>query len=80
MKILGDGDLTSPLTIKAELFSSSAKRKIKKAGGTIVETPKKIKWTRAIGRRRAKAKAEEELKEKTTKEAKKPAKKSSDTA
>ena len=57
LKVLGDGDLNSPLTIKAEVFSSSAKRKIKKAGGTIVETPKKIKWTRAIGRQRAKAKA-----------------------
>ena len=33
VKILGDGDLKHPLTIKAHAFSRSALEKIKKAGG-----------------------------------------------
>src|SRR3989338_1577220 len=33
VKILGDGDLKHPLTIKAHAFSKSALEKIKKAGG-----------------------------------------------
>lgn len=33
IKILADGHLTSPLTIKAHAFSSSARRKIEAAGG-----------------------------------------------
>ena len=74
--MLGDGKLTSPLTIKAEVFSSSARKKITKAGGTCVETPKKVKWTRAIGRQRARAKAAAaEAEKKPVKAATKPAKK-----
>ena len=34
VKILGDGDLTQPLKIKAHAFSKSALEKIKKAGGS----------------------------------------------
>ena len=56
-QILGTGDLSIPLTVKAEEFSALAKEKIEKAGGTIVEVPKKITWTRAIGRQRIAAKA-----------------------
>lgn len=33
LKILGDGELKSPLTISAHLFSKSALEKIRKAGG-----------------------------------------------
>ena len=33
VKILGDGELKHPLTIKAHAFSKSALEKIKKAGG-----------------------------------------------
>jgi large subunit ribosomal protein L15 len=33
IKILGDGDLTLPLTVQAHAFSSSARRKIEAAGG-----------------------------------------------
>ncbi len=33
LKILGDGDLKSPLAISAHAFSKSAKEKIQKAGG-----------------------------------------------
>jgi len=57
MQILGDGELASPLVIKAEVFSGSAIKKINKAGGKMVETPKKIKWTRKIGKERTVAKA-----------------------
>jgi large subunit ribosomal protein L15 len=34
VKILGDGELTKKLTVKAAKFSASAKEKIEKAGGT----------------------------------------------
>ena len=33
VKILGDGELTKNLTVKADAFSASAKEKIEKAGG-----------------------------------------------
>jgi len=36
-KVLGDGDLTDKLSIKADGFSSSARKKIEAAGGKIVE-------------------------------------------
>jgi large subunit ribosomal protein L15 len=34
LKVLGGGDLTRPVTVKAHLFSKSALEKIQKAGGT----------------------------------------------
>jgi large subunit ribosomal protein L15 len=34
VKILGEGDLTKKLTVKASAFSATAKEKIEKAGGT----------------------------------------------
>jgi large subunit ribosomal protein L15 len=37
VKILGDGELKHPLTIKAHAFSQSALEKIKSAGGTATE-------------------------------------------
>jgi large subunit ribosomal protein L15 len=36
VKILGDGTLSSPLTVHAHAFSRSAKDKIEAAGGTVV--------------------------------------------
>jgi len=33
LKILGDGDLTKPLTVKANKFSAGARKKIEAAGG-----------------------------------------------
>jgi large subunit ribosomal protein L15 len=33
VKILGDGDLSSPLTVEAHRFSASAREKLEKAGG-----------------------------------------------
>ncbi len=41
LKILGDGEITKKLTITAHRFSKSAREKIEKAGGTIVELPGK---------------------------------------
>lgn len=46
LKVLGMGELKTPLTIKATAFSQSAKEKIEGAGGKIVEVPKKAKWVR----------------------------------
>jgi hypothetical protein len=37
VKILGDGELKHPLTIRAHAFSESALAKIKSAGGTATE-------------------------------------------
>lgn len=34
--ILGDGEITTPLTVKAHRFSASAKEKIEAAGGSVV--------------------------------------------
>ena len=36
-KVLGDGELTRALTVRAQKFSKSAAEKIRKAGGTVVE-------------------------------------------
>lgn len=36
VKILGNGDLTAALTVEANNFSESAKKKIETAGGTVV--------------------------------------------
>lgn len=39
LKILGNGDLASKLTVHAHKFSASARAKIEAAGGTVVEVP-----------------------------------------
>lgn len=41
LKILGNGELKKKLTISAHRFSESAREKIAKAGGTLVELPGK---------------------------------------
>ncbi len=62
LKILGEGELTKKLTIKADKFSASAKAKIEAAGGTANQI-KKSTWNRdpeafaARTARRAAAKA-----------------------
>lgn len=37
IKVLGDGELSKKLTVKATAFTASAKEKIEKAGGTVQE-------------------------------------------
>ena len=37
IKILGIGEIKSPLNLKAHAFSQSAREKIEKAGGTVEE-------------------------------------------
>lgn len=44
--MLGNGDLSAKLTIKAAAFSASAKAKIEAAGGVAEELPQKVTWTR----------------------------------
>lgn len=41
LRILGDGDLSRPVTVKAHYFTASAKAKIEKAGGqaVLIQTP-----------------------------------------
>ncbi|MCH2183587.1 MAG: 50S ribosomal protein L15 [Mariniblastus sp.] len=41
LKILGDGELSKKLKVSAHRFSSTAREKIEKAGGEIVELPGK---------------------------------------
>ncbi len=42
VKILGDGELDRPLTIRAHKFSASARTKIEAAGGTVEIIPTKV--------------------------------------
>lgn len=42
LKVLGDGELTKPLTIQAHRFSRTALEKIEKAGGKAVILPGKV--------------------------------------
>ena len=44
--MLGEGELTKALTIKAAKFSSSAAEKIAAAGATAEAVPQRAKWTR----------------------------------
>jgi len=39
VKVLGDGELTKKLTVKAQQFSATAREKITKAGGTCEDLP-----------------------------------------
>lgn len=39
VKVLGDGELTKPLTVQAHKFSRSAVQKIQAAGGSVQELP-----------------------------------------
>lgn len=41
LKVLGDGELSKSLTVNAHRFSKTAREKIEKAGGKIVELPGK---------------------------------------
>jgi large subunit ribosomal protein L15 len=46
VQVLGDGELSKALTIKAAKFSSSAAEKIAAAGATAESVPQRAKWTR----------------------------------
>ncbi len=50
VKILGNGELDRPLTVKAHKFSASAEEKIRQAGGTVEIIP--------VGRQRGQPEAE----------------------
>jgi large subunit ribosomal protein L15 len=53
LKVLGEGELTKKLTVTAAKFSVSARSKIEKAGGSVIEVRPRV-WTRP---KKAKAKA-----------------------
>eukprot|EP00976_Prorocentrum_cordatum_P025381 515603-Prorocentrum_minimum.AAC.1 len=46
LKVLGEGELSAPLKIKAAAFSASAVEKINAAGGSVEIIAQKEKWTR----------------------------------
>jgi len=61
LKVLGDGELTKPISVKANKFSASAREKIEKAGGKVEEVVLARKPTpqqrKAAEKKAAKAKA-----------------------
>eukprot|EP00741_Cyanophora_paradoxa_P016679 tig00020934_g16108.t1 len=46
LKILGDGEIKVPITVRAEAVSESARAKIEAAGGKVEIVPVKAKWVR----------------------------------
>ena len=55
VRVLGDGELTRKLTVKANHFSKSAEEKIKKAGGTceILPGPRPVKRNKMGSKKKA---------------------------
>jgi len=55
LRVLGDGELTRKLTVRADHFSKSAEEKIKKAGGTCekIEGPKPPKKNKMGSKKKA---------------------------
>jgi large subunit ribosomal protein L15 len=56
LKVLGEGELPFAMTIHATAFSDGAKAAIESGGGSIVEVPKKVKWTRKAAKANGKSK------------------------
>ena len=52
VKILGDGELTRPVTVKAHAFSKSAQAAIEGAGGTVETLERDDRWAQARPRSR----------------------------
>jgi len=52
VKILGNGELTKPLTVKAHAFSKSAQAAIEQAGGSVETLERTDEWTTARPRTR----------------------------
>lgn len=52
VKILGNGEVTGALTVKAQAFSKSAKEMIEQAGGTVEVLERTDQWTQARPRTR----------------------------
>jgi large subunit ribosomal protein L15 len=57
LKMLGNGELTVALTVKAAAFTTGAKAKIEAAGGTCEVIPGQAKWMRTRPEKAAKATA-----------------------
>jgi large subunit ribosomal protein L15 len=55
IKILGNGDLSQALTVKAAKFTKSAVEKIEKAGGSVEVIAGPEKFTRSLAEQRAAA-------------------------
>jgi large subunit ribosomal protein L15 len=52
VKVLGNGEVSGKLTIKAQAFSKSAREMIEEAGGTVEVLERTDKWTQARPRTR----------------------------
>jgi large subunit ribosomal protein L15 len=57
VKVLGDGELSTALTVRAHRVSAGARVKIEAAGGTVEELAPRVKKTRERGRGKAPAPA-----------------------
>ncbi len=57
VKILGNGELTRKLTVRAHKFSASARQKIEAAGGQVIEIPMKTTVKTKRGKQPAEANA-----------------------
>jgi len=55
LKVLGDGDVSMPLKIKAAAFSASAREKLTASGGAAVDAPVREKWSREAAAAKAAA-------------------------
>jgi ribosomal protein L18E len=71
LKVLGEGEITKKITVTAAKFSASAKAKIEKAGGTVIEVQKKD-WNRDPEAWALKQTRRAEAKIKAAEEARKP--------
>ena len=55
LKVLGDGDVSMPLKIKAAAFSASAREKLTASGGAALDAPVREKWSREAAAAKAAA-------------------------
>jgi large subunit ribosomal protein L15 len=54
LKILGNGEITRAITVKAHVFSETALKKIQAAGGTVEVIPPSVKFERQRGNQASK--------------------------
>ena len=52
MQVLGDGEISTKVTIEAASFSSSAREKLEAAGCTLIQLPGKKKFLPALAEKR----------------------------
>ena len=69
LKVLGDGEITKKLKISAHRFSKSAREKIEKAGGEVIELKVKTTVAEKVAAKKGTDQAPEEAPEKAPEQA-----------